>query len=598
MAHAYVAVGWNAAKKRYDRWLLLLVLAGLLLFGGLTAALRPDATAETLVIRSFGFVAFALLHVVLAIGPLCRLDARFLPLLYNRRHLGVAMFVLALGHGTLSFVLYHTLGVVSPLVSLFAGDGGGGGASGVPFQPFGAVALGILFVMAATSHDFWLRNLSAPAWKALHMGVYVAYALLVAHVLLGYAQSQDGAVSVAMAVVVTAGALALAALHVAAARREVRIDGMPPQRGLDGFVAVCGVDELADGAARAAIVAGERVAVFRHGAAFHAVSGVCKHQGGPLAEGRIVDGCITCPWHGYQYRPEDGCAPPPFDDRLATFPVRVVDGRVFVGATPLPPGTRAQAAAAAGPAAAPSDDLYVGYLDNASPAQTARVRRFVLVAAAVAAIALTLVAITQRPLVDSRFEFGVWREFRGVVEARPAPMLRVPRPGGGSSAYLLVAQGKHGADALVAPWVGKGVSLRGSLVHQGGQTMVEVEPDSLAPADVRVDAPGAAVPLGRYTLRGEIVDSKCHLGVMNPGERRTHRACARLCIRGGVPPMLWAEDAAGEVRRLLLVDVDGKPVNDRVLDLVGDPVEVTGDVEQLEGWLVLRADPAAIRRTP
>ena len=53
----------------------------------------------------------------------------------------------------------------------------------------GVLALLILFVMAATSHDFWLHNLSAPVWKRIHMLVYLAYALLVAHVVLGALQS-------------------------------------------------------------------------------------------------------------------------------------------------------------------------------------------------------------------------------------------------------------------------------------------------------------------------------------------------------------------------------------------------------------------------
>jgi ABC-type antimicrobial peptide transport system ATPase subunit len=83
---------------------------------------------------------------------------------------------------------------------------------------------------------------------------------------------------------------------------------------------------------------------------------------------------------------------------------------------------------------------------------------------------------------------------------------------------------------------------------------------------------------------------------MNPGERRTHRACAKLCIRGGIPPMLWCEDANGEVRRLLLHDTDGKAVNDRVIDFVGDPVEITGDVTRIDDILLLKADPATIRR--
>ncbi|MFT4977044.1 MAG: sulfoxide reductase heme-binding subunit YedZ, partial [Myxococcota bacterium] len=70
-----------------------------------------------------------------------------------------------------------------------------------------------------------------------------------------------------------------------------------------------------------------------------AISGVCRHQGGPLAEGRIIDGCVTCPWHGYQYRPETGASPPPFTETVPTFRVRVEAGRVWVHPTPLPPGT-------------------------------------------------------------------------------------------------------------------------------------------------------------------------------------------------------------------------------------------------------------------
>jgi hypothetical protein len=98
------------------------------------------------------------------------------------------------------------------------------------------------------------------------------------------------------------------------------------------------------------------------------------------------------------------------------------------------------------------------------------------------------------------------------------------------------------------------------------------------------------------TLRGEIVDSKCHLGVMTPGERRTHRACAQLCIRGGIPPLFWVENERGDVQRLLLVGANGEAVNERVLELVGLPLEIEGVVSQLDDWLVLSADPAGYRR--
>ena len=141
------------------------------------AALRPELTIETLLIRALGAAAFTLLHVILCIGPLARLDRRFLPLLYNRRHLGVMMFTLALGHGVFSIVQFHALGTLNPLVSVLVSNPRYATIGQLPFQPFGLAALVILFVMAATSHDFWLHNLTAPVWKALHMCVYVAYAL-------------------------------------------------------------------------------------------------------------------------------------------------------------------------------------------------------------------------------------------------------------------------------------------------------------------------------------------------------------------------------------------------------------------------------------
>jgi sulfoxide reductase heme-binding subunit YedZ len=89
---------------------------------------------------------------------------------------------------------------------------------------------------------------------------------------------------------------------------------------------------------------GERVAVFRYGNAVSAISNVCQHQNGPLGEGRIVRGCVVCPWHGYEYRPDTGASPPPFTEKVPTFRVRIHDGRVLVHPQPLPPGTRVEPA--------------------------------------------------------------------------------------------------------------------------------------------------------------------------------------------------------------------------------------------------------------
>src|SRR5947208_2475072 len=156
MSVQYGAISWNRQKKVYDITLLSLLALYLGSFVGVGSWRNPSATAETLLIRALGTAAFLLLNVVLCIGPLCRLDKRFLPLLYNRRHLGVTLFVLALGHGVFSLVQFHALGDVNPFVSLLTSNTRYGSLANFPFQQLGALALLILFVMAATSHDFWL----------------------------------------------------------------------------------------------------------------------------------------------------------------------------------------------------------------------------------------------------------------------------------------------------------------------------------------------------------------------------------------------------------------------------------------------------------
>src|SRR5262250_456591 len=201
MSVQYAAISWNRQKKAYDITVVSLLALYLLLFVGISALLNPTATAETLLIRAFGTAAFLLLHVVLCIGPLARLDRRFLPLLYNRRHLGVTTFLMGLAHGGFALLQFHALGNVNPLVSLFISNPRYGSVADFPFQALGFFALIILFLMAATSHDFWLRNLSAPTWKRLHMLVYLAYALLVAHVTLGALQSERSPVLAAALIV-------------------------------------------------------------------------------------------------------------------------------------------------------------------------------------------------------------------------------------------------------------------------------------------------------------------------------------------------------------------------------------------------------------
>jgi nitrite reductase/ring-hydroxylating ferredoxin subunit/DMSO/TMAO reductase YedYZ heme-binding membrane subunit len=335
MSAGFRAVQWNRHKLVYDALALGLVglyLASYLLLAAMTGS---RITWEIQRLRAVGSCAFLMLTLILSIGPLARLDRRFLPLLYNRRHLGVLTFLVALSHAVLVLDWYHGHGVINPLLSLLTGNTQYGRFTGFPFETLGLLALAILYIMAATSHDFWLAYLSPPVWKAIHMAVYLAYGLLVMHVALGALQEDRDRL---LPILLGASVLVVATLHILAGRRERPVDA---GRSLAaGWLPVGPPDSIAEGRAHIIVpIAGERIAVFRHQGRLSAVSNVCAHQNGPLGEGRIIDGCITCPWHGFQFRPEDGCSPPPFTDKIPTYRLRLERGIVQVDPAPLPPGT-------------------------------------------------------------------------------------------------------------------------------------------------------------------------------------------------------------------------------------------------------------------
>lgn len=365
MSVGYQAIQWNRQKILYD--VLLLVTVGLYLYGfmAITQSISPDTDLHGVRIRAYGSAAFILLHVILSIGPLSRLSPKFYPLLFNRRHMGVTMFFLALVHvngwkflkfpweilgqraprlpidfnGALTW--YHDFGNLDPLVSLFVGNSHYGNFILFPFEILGVLALIILFLMAATSHDFWLANLTAPIWKTLHMGVYVAYGLLVGHVVLGALQTNKHPF---LTVAVFVGMVWVLGLHLITGYREYQRDNRLHTPINDDFVDVGTVGEIPENRAKIVTLKGERVAIFKYDGKISAISNVCQHQNGPLGEGKIIDGCVTCPWHGYQYLPDCGASPSPFHERVPTFNVKVIGDRVLVRATPNPAGTTVEPA--------------------------------------------------------------------------------------------------------------------------------------------------------------------------------------------------------------------------------------------------------------
>lgn len=235
-------------------------------------------------------------------------------------------------------------------------------------------------------------------------------------------------------------------------------------------------------------------------------------------------------------------------------------------------------------------EFYVGYNPRAPKSLARFTRRAVIVIGVLAGAVSTLLTIHQDPLSDSRFEFNVFRSYEGVLRTDFPPVFE-----SGGRDYMLVAPGKHGF-VVAKTLAGNHVRLRGAQATREGQHLLEVEPGSLAVLKHQGPAVEEEQTLGRVTLKGEIVDSKCYLGVMNPGHGKVHRDCAVRCISGGIPPALAVRDADGALRIVLLTGAEGAPINRDVLPYVGEQVAVDGLLAKRGKTMVLRADPTGIRR--
>ncbi|NWG71031.1 MAG: ferric reductase-like transmembrane domain-containing protein [Parvularculaceae bacterium] len=325
-------IAWNRRKIVYDA--TVLSLAALFAFGHYAfAAMTGLETGRPAILRALGATAFALATIAILIGPAARLAPKlFLPVLYNRRHLGVIAFLIMGGHVGLAL----TDPAAAPLIEDFAaarlaGAIESGSAFAAPFRLYGLAAFLIFALMAATSHDFWLSRLSPRRWKALHMAVYAAFALCLLHIVAGALQTGKGA-RVLLGTAGAAGAVA-AVIHLAAASRKT------PRRArrkrMKDWLDAGPADRLAAGAALIVRLPGDRdAAIFRTPEGLFALSNACSHQMGPLGEGCVRAGVVTCPWHGYEFDLRTGRAPAPYTDRVPVYAVREEGGRLLVKSTP------------------------------------------------------------------------------------------------------------------------------------------------------------------------------------------------------------------------------------------------------------------------
>jgi hypothetical protein len=239
-------------------------------------------------------------------------------------------------------------------------------------------------------------------------------------------------------------------------------------------------------------------------------------------------------------------------------------------------------------------DFFVGY--RVTPRSLARLlQAAVLGSLFIVSLLSALLAIAQRDPGPGRWEDSPVT-LEGTLTASPYPVLNTGSP------VLLAGQGKRGLGQRVADMEGRVVRVRGLALERDGLRLLEVvdEEDAITLVDVNTPALSKHAGGSPVRLRGEIIDPKCFCGAMKPGDGKTHKACAALCLRGGMPPVLATRDAVGVVRYYVLTDpAGGRLAGDdlmRISRFAGDRVEVRGVTEERDGMQTLRVNASEIWR--
>lgn len=243
--------------------------------------------------------------------------------------------------------------------------------------------------------------------------------------------------------------------------------------------------------------------------------------------------------------------------------------------------------------------FYVGYLPL--PLTIGRFLLPWLIANGVLLLAIAAVlAQQQNDPGDGTWDTSHALTLTGILETEPYPLIRVPDPDApiGVVTYMLVQQSKTGTQPLVAGMHGRLVEVHGYVIERDGRRVFELDSTHPHPVDTGVEDSASfdrsylptPVDLGIHSLVGEIVDPKCYLGAMKPGDGKPHKVCATLCIQGGIPPMFVVRDEAGHTVSYLLMADDGSVLPPSHYTYIADPIRLTGRVERRGDLLILYAE--------
>jgi len=250
-----------------------------------------------------------------------------------------------------------------------------------------------------------------------------------------------------------------------------------------------------------------------------------------------------------------------------------------------------------------NSEFYIGYVPEAPPGIATFIKKTVIFLILIVAFVVVCYVLNEKGFVNSTNALLKQTELQGVIYKKPFPMIKVFLEDNTYRSIPFTGYGKFGAEETMAAFekeIGGNiehyqVTVKGGIVYYDGRAMMQLNPgaESLIAYELLSSAlPERAVEvLGKVILEGEIVDSKCFFGAMNPGYGKIHLSCAVRCISGGIPPILVVKDEKGFSNYFLLTGKDGNPVNKEMLSKTGLPVQVKGTLEKVDDWLVLHVEP-------
>jgi hypothetical protein len=252
-----------------------------------------------------------------------------------------------------------------------------------------------------------------------------------------------------------------------------------------------------------------------------------------------------------------------------------------------------------------NNEFYIGWMPAAPGSYAKHIRKVVIVILMLVVILAVALSLQQKKFSTSSFEFGQLTEVKGIYQHFPVPSVKVitQQDAFGHTSYItmpLVGYGKFGAEGTIAELEKekntsldkKEVTFKGTLLFSDGKTLLQIDKNdnpltNMSAPNSSKDITPEIKELGTVHLTGEVLDPKCYFGVMKPGHGKPHRDCAIRCIAGGMSPVFYVRNEKGEANYYLILDVNGKKMNDELKDIIADPVSLEARAVQYDDWIVL-----------